>query len=101
MRRAALWPRSCIAKTRRSPGPGLAQCGPLEPDRTTMIQKLDGEAPRLADLNYLVTAVLGTGSHSTVLLVTNRKAVGGRYALKVLKREGPADDLAIERARAE
>lgn len=66
-----------------------------------MTPKPDGEAPRLAHLDYLVTSVLGTRSHSTVLLVTNRKGVGGRYALKVIKREGPEADLPIERARAE
>jgi eukaryotic-like serine/threonine-protein kinase len=66
-----------------------------------MSASLDAEPPKLATLKFQVTSVLGTGGNSTVMLVADRAAGGGRYALKVLKREGPEDDLAIERARAE
>jgi serine/threonine-protein kinase len=44
--------------------------------------------------------VLASGSGSTVMLVMD-KGTGRRFALKVLKRDGPEDDVAIERARAE
>jgi serine/threonine-protein kinase len=60
-----------------------------------------GTAPKLATLDYLVSSVLGSGSKGTVMLVSSRKVGGGQFALRVLKREGPEDDLAIERARAE
>ena len=58
------------------------------------------EAPRLAAIQVQVISVLGTGQGSTVMLVLD-KGTGRQYALKVIKREGPEDDVAIERARAE
>jgi len=59
------------------------------------------ESPKLSSLKYLVTSILGTGKNATVMLITDKQPGGGRYALKVVKREGPEDDLAVERLRAE
>lgn len=59
------------------------------------------DAPTLADLKLQVTSVLGAGSGSTVMLVIDKNAMAGQYALKYVKREGPGDDFAIEAARAE
>lgn len=59
------------------------------------------DPPKLATLKYLVSSVIGTSPGATVLHVTDRKVGGGSYALKVIRREGPDDDPAIERARAE
>jgi serine/threonine protein kinase len=58
-------------------------------------------APKLSSLKFLVSSILGTSGNSTVMMITDKEPGGGRYALKVLKREEPADDLSIERARAE
>jgi serine/threonine-protein kinase len=58
-------------------------------------------APKLASLKYLVSSILGADGNATVMLVTDRQPGGGRYALKVVKREDPEDDLDIERLRAE
>ena len=83
--------------------------GPLDWDRVRVGAELsagishmakndDGEGPKLASLKYQVSAVLGAEGNSTVLLVTNKDAVGGgkRYAVRVLKREDEKDDLPIE-----
>jgi eukaryotic-like serine/threonine-protein kinase len=65
-----------------------------------MSKELEAEAPRLSALKVQVTKVLGTGPGRTVMLIMD-KGTGRQYALKVIKREGPDDDVAIERARAE
>jgi len=59
------------------------------------------DSPTLSGMKLQVTSVLGTGSGSTVMRVIDKGAGAGQYALKYVKREGPADDLAIECARAE
>ena len=59
------------------------------------------EAPRLANLKYQVSSVLGTADGTTVLLVSDRYVEGGVFALKVISRDDPKADLEIERARAE
>ena len=66
-----------------------------------MTQDVTTEPPKLSDLKFLVTSVLGTGPGGTVMIITDRHARTGVYALRVVKREGPRDDLAIEHARAE
>lgn len=58
-------------------------------------------SPKLSSLKYLVTSILGAEENATVMLVTDKQPGGGRYALKVVKREAPEDDLAVERLRAE
>ena len=59
------------------------------------------EAPRLSSLKYQVTSVLASEGGTTVLQVADRSLGGGTYALKVVHREGPDDDPAIDRMRAE
>jgi eukaryotic-like serine/threonine-protein kinase len=66
-----------------------------------MANNQDDESVKLASLKYLVSSVLGTSGNSTVALITAKEAGGGRYALRILKREEDADDVAIEMARAE
>jgi serine/threonine protein kinase len=58
------------------------------------------DAPKLSGLTIQVTSVLGTGSGSTVMRVMDRTS-GREFAMKVIKREGPSDDIAIDRGRAE
>ena len=57
-------------------------------------------APKLAHLDYRVVGPLGTGAGSTILLVTDPNQ-GGKYALKVVRRQGPADDVYVEQAQHE
>jgi serine/threonine-protein kinase len=58
-------------------------------------------SPTLSSLKFLVSSVLGSGPKGTVMLITDKDAGGGRYALRTINREEPADDVLIERARAE
>jgi serine/threonine-protein kinase len=66
-----------------------------------MAKSVDADTPKLSALKVQVLKILGTGKHSTVMLVMDKSVGGGRYALKKIKREDDADDVAIERARAE
>ena len=59
------------------------------------------DAPKLSGMKLQVTSVIGAGSGSTVMRVIDAGGMAGEYALKYVKREGPGDDFAIERARAE
>jgi serine/threonine-protein kinase len=56
--------------------------------------------PALSGMKYLVETILATGDRDTVMRVGDQKQLGKTYALKVVKREGPADDIQLERARA-
>src|SRR5437868_4881524 len=58
-------------------------------------------APKLATMKYQVVSIVSTDERVTVMEVMDRAVGGGRFALKVLKREQPADDVEIERAKAE
>lgn len=66
-----------------------------------MATATEADAPELAGLKFLVTAVVGTGPGGVVTVVTDRRLRGGTYALRVIKRESAQDDATIERARAE
>jgi serine/threonine-protein kinase len=68
---------------------------------TGSIMAKDAEGPKLSSLKYLVSSVISSGKHGTVALIAAKEAGGGRYALRVLKREDENDDLPIEMARAE
>jgi serine/threonine-protein kinase len=65
-----------------------------------MTQPSSSSGPKLSNLKYLVTSVQALGSGSTVMVITDKNE-GGTYALKAIKREGPIDDVVIERAKAE
>ena len=56
--------------------------------------------PQLAKMQYEVMRTLGTGAGSTILLVRD-KATGRKYALKVVKRQGPDDDIYVNQALVE
>lgn len=59
-----------------------------------------GESVRLAGMKYQVESILGGGGKSTVMLVSDPKALSRRYALKVIKREEAGDDALLARAEA-
>jgi len=56
--------------------------------------------PKLSEMTYRVVNVLGNGAGSTILLISD-KEFGNRYALKVVKRQGPDDDVYIAQAKTE
>src|SRR3954454_1277499 len=58
-------------------------------------------APKLDAMSYRVIDTLGTGAGSTILLISDKKAGGKRYALKVVKRQDPEDNVYIAQARME
>lgn len=66
-----------------------------------MSKSSDPDSPKLSAIKVQVLKILGSGKNSTVMLVMDKSVGGGRYALKKIKREEEADDLAIDRARAE
>jgi serine/threonine-protein kinase len=53
--------------------------------------------PKLSSMEYRVVRPLGNGAGSTILLVSDDKN-GGKYALKVVKRQGAEDDIYIKQA---
>jgi serine/threonine-protein kinase len=55
----------------------------------------------LSRLKYQVTSIVNTGPNGTVMAIADKEPGGGRYALRAIKRESDADDVLIERARAE
>jgi serine/threonine-protein kinase len=60
----------------------------------------DRPRPTLSGLEYRVVKSLGTGAGSTILQIAD-KQMGKNYALKVVKRQQPSDDVYIEQARTE
>jgi eukaryotic-like serine/threonine-protein kinase len=54
-------------------------------------------APKLSAMEYRVVKTLGTGAGSTILLISDTK-LGGRYALKVVKRQDADDDIYVAQA---
>ncbi len=56
--------------------------------------------PKLADMNYRIVRSLGQGAGSTIFLITDER-LGGQYALKVVKRQGAADDIYIDQVQHE
>ncbi len=69
---------------------------------TTMTQIPDVYAtPKLGEMTYRVVNQLGTGAGSTIFQISDKTDKGKRYALKVVKRQGPDDDVYIAQARTE
>ena len=57
--------------------------------------------PKLSGMNYRVVKPLGNGAGSTILLISDKNAGGRRYALKVVRRQEPEDDVYVAQARTE
>lgn len=57
--------------------------------------------PQLSRMKYRVVKPLGTGAGSTILLIADEENGGKKYALKVVKRMSPDDDIYIDQARHE
>ena len=56
--------------------------------------------PNLGEMNYRVVNQIGAGAGSTIFQISD-KAGGRRYALKVVRRQGPDDDIYVAQARQE
>ncbi|CAN5902988.1 hypothetical protein BH23PLA1_BH23PLA1_11930 [soil metagenome] len=52
------------------------------------------EPPKLSRMDYRVVKTLGTGAGSTILLIIENQ-LSRKYALKVVKRQGPDDDIYV------
>ncbi len=58
------------------------------------------DLPSLSGMKYLVESIVASGERDTVMRIGDQNAIGKTYALKVVKREGPEDDIHLERAKA-
>ena len=57
--------------------------------------------PQLSRMNYRIVTNLGTGAGSTILLISDKNSGGKRFALKVVRKQEPEDDIYIEQAKNE
>jgi serine/threonine-protein kinase len=57
--------------------------------------------PKLAGMKYRVVNQLGTGAGSTILLISDKTHGGKRYALKVVRKQDPEDEIYIQQALTE
>jgi eukaryotic-like serine/threonine-protein kinase len=64
-----------------------------------MANASSASSPKLVGMKYLVEEVLSTDKAATVLRIADQKGLGKKYALKVVKREEPEDDVAVSLAR--
>jgi serine/threonine-protein kinase len=58
-------------------------------------------APQFAGMKYRVVNTLGTGAGSTILLISDKTAGGKRYALKVVRKQDPEDEIYVQQALTE
>src|SRR5262249_50157366 len=54
-----------------------------------------------AGMKYRVVNTLGTGAGSTILLISDKTAGGKRYALKVVRKQDPEDEIYVQQALTE
>jgi serine/threonine-protein kinase len=52
-------------------------------------------------MKYRVVNTLGTGAGSTILLISDKTAGGKRYALKVVRKQEPEDEVFVQQALTE
>ena len=57
--------------------------------------------PRFSGMKYRVVNTLGTGAGSTILLISDKTAGGKRYALKVVRKQEPEDEVYVQQALTE
>src|ERR1700683_5542082 len=57
--------------------------------------------PKLAGMKYRVVTTLGTGAGSTILVISDKTAGGKRYALKVVRKQEPEDEVYVQQALTE
>ncbi len=59
------------------------------------------ESPKFSGMKYRVVNTLGTGAGSTILLISDKTAGGKRYALKVVRKQEPEDEVFVQQALTE
>jgi serine/threonine protein kinase len=57
--------------------------------------------PKLAGMKYRVVGQLGTGAGSTILQISDKTHGGKRYALKVVRKQEPEDEIYVQQALTE
>jgi eukaryotic-like serine/threonine-protein kinase len=57
--------------------------------------------PKFAGMKYRVVNQLGTGAGSTILLIADKTAGGKKYALKVVRKQEPEDEVYVQQALTE
>jgi eukaryotic-like serine/threonine-protein kinase len=57
-------------------------------------------SPRISGMKFHVEAILNTGPHDTVMRIGDQRDMSKPYAMKIVKREGPEQDVDLGRARA-
>jgi serine/threonine-protein kinase len=57
--------------------------------------------PQFSGMKYRVVNALGTGAGSTILLISDKTAGGKRYALKVVRKQEPEDEIYVQQALTE
>ena len=57
--------------------------------------------PKFAGMKYRVVNTLGNGAGSTILLISDKTAGGKRYALKVVRKQDPEDEIYLQQAFTE
>jgi serine/threonine protein kinase len=65
-----------------------------------MTTKVSG-TPKFAGMKYRVVNTLGSGAGSTILLISDKTAGGKRYALKVVRKQEPEDEVYVQQALTE
>jgi serine/threonine-protein kinase len=57
--------------------------------------------PKFSGMKYRIVNELGAGAGSKILLISDKTAGGKRYALKVVRKQEPEDEVYIQQARTE
>jgi len=57
--------------------------------------------PRFSGMKYRVVNELGEGAGSKIFLISDKTAGGKRYALKIVRKQEPEDDIYIQQAKTE
>jgi serine/threonine-protein kinase len=57
--------------------------------------------PQFSGMKYRVVNTLGAGAGSTILLIADKTAGGKRYALKVIRKQEPEDEVYVQQALTE
>jgi serine/threonine protein kinase len=58
-------------------------------------------SPKFAGMKYRVVNKLGEGAGSTILLISDKTAGGKKYALKVVRKQEPEDEVYVQQALTE
>ncbi len=63
--------------------------------------KASPSTPSFAAIKYRVVSTLGAGAGSTILLISDKASGGKRFALKVVRKQEPEDEIYVQQALTE